>query len=319
MTMSGTDYTQTPNHALFKPIYDQDVDAWGGHLNENADTLDTLLAVSGTLTFVPVAGGAMQGALTLYTSTPSAALEAASKGYVDANTLPLAPQDANTYGRHMGAWSPVVPIAGGSMTGPLVLSGDPTAAQQAATKNYVDGKTVAPIVSDTAPPTPVPGQLWWDSVHGELCLWFVDPNSSQWVVTSPHAAGPAGVPGAAGAQGPQGPSGPQIIPAAWLAGSTPNGITLFIASRALTITALVGVAEVLNGAAATVSVVKATNGQALSAGAAIHSGSFNANATAGTNQTLTLTTTTMNAGDRLGLVSTGTFTASVGSLSVTVQ
>jgi hypothetical protein len=112
---------------------------------------------------------------------------------------------------------------------------------------------------------------------------------------------------------------PLIVPAAWRAGVTPNGVTVFIADRALNITDIVGVVETANGAAATVSVVKAANNQALSAGTVIHSGSFNANGTAGMNQTLTLTMTTMNAGDRLGLTSTGTFTASVGSISVMVQ
>jgi hypothetical protein len=81
----------------------------------------------------------------------------------------------------------------------------------------------------------------------------------------------------------------------------------------------VGVAETLNGAAATVSVMKAASGTALSAGTVIHSGSFDANASVATNQPLTLTTTAMASGDRLGLVSNGTFTASVGSISVTVQ
>jgi hypothetical protein len=183
--MSGTNWTTTPNHGLYKPIYDMDVDAWGGHLNSNADTLDTLLATTTNPTFVPVAGGTMQGALTLYTSTPATALEAASKGYVDANTLPLAPQDANTYGRHMGAWSPVVSLGGSTMTGPLVLSGDPTAAQQAATKNYVDGKLASvPYVGDVAPASPVGGQMWWDSIGGQMYIWYIDANSSQWVAAS---------------------------------------------------------------------------------------------------------------------------------------
>jgi hypothetical protein len=110
-----------------------------------------------------------------------------------------------------------------------------------------------------------------------------------------------------------------IIPVSWLAGANPNGVTMFIASRALTITSLVGVVETANGAAATVSVVMAASGTALSAGTVIHSGSFDANANAATNLPLTLTTTALPSGSRLGLVSTGTFTASVGSISVTVQ
>src|SRR3974390_1272514 len=52
--------------------------------------------------------------------------------YVDA------PNDTNTYGRHALAWSPVLPIAGGNLTGPLILQADPATALGAATKQYVD-------------------------------------------------------------------------------------------------------------------------------------------------------------------------------------
>jgi hypothetical protein len=36
-------------------------------------------------------------------------------------------------------------------------------------------------VSDTAPGSPVNGQLWWNSVNGNLYIWYVDADSSQWV------------------------------------------------------------------------------------------------------------------------------------------
>src|SRR6516165_10023510 len=49
-----------------------------------------------------------------------------------------APSDASTYGRYQANWIPVLPIAGGTMTGPIVLAADPTVAEQASTKNYVD-------------------------------------------------------------------------------------------------------------------------------------------------------------------------------------
>ena len=47
--MSGSDYTRTPNLGLYKPTPNADVDAWGAHLNANADTLD---AAVGTATGV---------------------------------------------------------------------------------------------------------------------------------------------------------------------------------------------------------------------------------------------------------------------------
>ena len=42
----------------------------------------------------------------------------------------------------------------------------------------VDAKaTVAP----TAPPNAVEGDLWWDSIQGDLNIFYIDTNSSQWV------------------------------------------------------------------------------------------------------------------------------------------
>jgi len=36
-------------------------------------------------------------------------------------------------------------------------------------------------INDTAPPAPTTGNLWWDSVGGQLYLFFNDGTSSQWV------------------------------------------------------------------------------------------------------------------------------------------
>ncbi|HEY1433219.1 MAG TPA: hypothetical protein VGF39_16555 [Stellaceae bacterium] len=48
------------------------------------------------------------------------------------------------------------------------------------------------IVSDTAPASPPPqaGELWFDSVGGQLYVWYVDPNTSQWVVANTFGGGP---------------------------------------------------------------------------------------------------------------------------------
>jgi hypothetical protein len=64
--------------------------------------------------------------------------------------------------------------------------------------------------------------------------------------------------------------------------------------------------EVAAGGSATISVVKAASGTALSAGTVLHSGSCNANGTAATDQDLTVTNSTLAAGDRLGITTTGT-------------
>ncbi|HEY1301440.1 MAG TPA: hypothetical protein VGF07_13150 [Stellaceae bacterium] len=62
-----------------------------------------------------------------------------------------APSDGSWYGRHNAAWSPVLGLDGGTMTGALTLAGDPAAPMQPATKNYVDllGGLVAPRNSPT--------------------------------------------------------------------------------------------------------------------------------------------------------------------------
>jgi len=90
------------------------------------------------------AGDTMSGALIL-TDDPSAPFEAATKHYVDTQTATGgafvdAPLDGKVYGRAMAAWKQVVNRAGDTMSGPLILSDDPTALYEAATKQYVDSK-----------------------------------------------------------------------------------------------------------------------------------------------------------------------------------
>jgi|HubBroStandDraft_2_1064218.scaffolds.fasta_scaffold00040_39 hypothetical protein len=48
-------------------------------------------------------------------------------------------------------------------------------------------------ISDTPPALPQSGQLWFDSVGGQLYVWYVDPTSSQWVIA---VSSPAGIPDA---------------------------------------------------------------------------------------------------------------------------
>jgi hypothetical protein len=138
-----SDFTLTPNLGLYKPTYDMDDEQWGTHLNANADVLDGALATSGaSAKFLPLSGGTMLGSLTL-AADPSTALGAVTKQYADAHLFTDAANDANTYGRHANAWSAVVPISGGTMTGLLTLSGAPSATLHAANKNYVDTAVAA--------------------------------------------------------------------------------------------------------------------------------------------------------------------------------
>lgn len=101
---------------------------------------------------------------------------------------------------------------------------------------------------------------------------------------------------------------PHSMSIGWIAAVNPNGATIGVLPAASTITSIEGVVETATGGTATVSVNIAASGTACSAGTTVHSGSFNANGTAATNQTLTVTTTAVPAHDRLCLVTTGTTT-----------
>ncbi len=102
----------------------------------------------------------------------------------------------------------------------------------------------------------------------------------------------------------------------WIAGTNPNNATILTLPANSTVTSIVGRLETPQGAAATATVNKAASGTACSAGTALHSGSFNANGTAATNQTLTVTISALAAGDSVCLQTTGTWTATVGTLTV---
>ena len=43
-------------------------------------------------------------------------------------------------------------------------------------------------IGDAPPANPVPGQFWWNSSAGKMFVWYVDPNTSQWVETNPSGA-----------------------------------------------------------------------------------------------------------------------------------
>jgi hypothetical protein len=107
----------------------------------------------------------------------------------------------------------------------------------------------------------------------------------------------------------------------WIATVNPLNTTIGVLPAAATITSIVGAVETATGGAATVSVNKAPSATACSAGTTLHSGSFNANGTAATNQTLTVTTTALASGDRLCLQTTGTtsWTGGTGIGGITVN
>jgi hypothetical protein len=94
----------------------------------------------------------------------------------------------------------------------------------------------------------------------------------------------------------------------WPAAVNPDTNVIMTASTAITVTDIRGTVDTAVGAAATVAVYKAPSGTSCVGGTIQHSGTFNANGTAITNQTLSLVGGAGNilaAGDRLCLVTTG--------------
>jgi hypothetical protein len=109
-----------------------------------SDPTQPLQAATKQMVDVKIArtGDTMTGPLVL-PGDPTQPLQAASKAYVDSHApgaLPEAPVDSYLYGRANAAWARSLPLAGGTMTGPLSLAADPTTPFGAATKQIVDAK-----------------------------------------------------------------------------------------------------------------------------------------------------------------------------------
>lgn len=117
------------------------------------------------------------------------------------------------------------------------------------------------------------------------------------------------------------PPNMQRLAIGWPAAIDPANNVIATIDQASTLIDLRGTVATPVGATATMSVYKAPSGTACSAGTVLHSGSFNANGTAQTNQTLTVTTTALSAGDRLCLVTTSgsNWTSGVGIGGVTAR
>jgi hypothetical protein len=88
-------------------------------------------------------------------------------------------------------------IAGTSGGAPPVLFTDPPAADSSLmvpSTRWVQARIASfgssVSISDTPPASPKVGDLWWDSVGGQLYVWYADANSSQWVVANNGGAPP---------------------------------------------------------------------------------------------------------------------------------
>lgn len=155
-------------------------------------------------------GDTMIGMLTL-SQDPVQPFHAVTKQYVDTNY-------------RYALLAEFLPLTGGIMQGPIALSADPSTAMHAATKQYVDSQvatgvgatpsTTLPLVegtaaigvlttyaradhvhptggggssvtvSDTAPASPMQGDMWYDSTSAQLFIRYDDGSSSQWVIAN---------------------------------------------------------------------------------------------------------------------------------------
>src|SRR5215472_17524285 len=97
-----------------------------------------------------------------------------------------APDDLNVYGRGQAAWQPVLPLSGGTLTGPLTLASDPVNPLDAVTLQYMIAHTSTAIgctllVQDTTPAWQT-NTIWWDSLGTQLYVAVDDGTSQQWVI-----------------------------------------------------------------------------------------------------------------------------------------
>jgi hypothetical protein len=154
--------TTTTNYAWVKPDPFGSDTTWGTKLNTDLDGIDSQVHANQTAaSSASTAAGNAQTTANSAQTAAAAAQTAANNAQTTANSkLPEAPTDGKQYARQSAAWSAVA--AGGSSV----------------------------TVSDTAPASPKAGDLWWDSVGGQLYVWYQDANSSQWVVANNVSAQP---------------------------------------------------------------------------------------------------------------------------------
>lgn len=175
-------------------IYDDDTTAWYEVATSDTGANDAR--------YVNTAGDTMNGTLTL-AADPTSALEAATKQYVDNNQkfvnaaaftaasgdLTLTLNDSSTVAANLDGR--FVKLAGDTMTGPLVLSADPTADLEATTKQYVDDNLFNVTLAVSSPSSNNnSGDLFFDTTVGAESLYIWD--GTQWLNTAGAGAAATG-------------------------------------------------------------------------------------------------------------------------------
>ena len=99
-------------------------------------------------------------------------------------SLPIAQSGVTSLVTDLAAKAPLAsPALTGTPTAPTATAGTNTT--QLATTAFVAAALVGGAstasISDSAPGSPVHGQLWWDSATGGFFIYYNDGTSSQWV------------------------------------------------------------------------------------------------------------------------------------------
>jgi hypothetical protein len=164
-----------------------------GTINTNALYVKGVQFVNPVGNYLPLTGGALSGQLVIL--NPSyLQMGGGSPG-----------QNLVTNGSGGLSWSsappggPYLQLAGGALSGPLQIAGPSGLVMGGGAPGNVlstnglgvlswipmtgGGGGGSIVVGDTPPVSPTIGTLWWDSVGGQLYIWYNDGNTSQWVIS----------------------------------------------------------------------------------------------------------------------------------------